>query len=36
MFNKHAFLIIAHNKFDQLQLLLDLLDDKRNDTLCSY
>lgn len=31
MFNKHAFLIIAHNKFDQLQLLLDLLDDKRND-----
>ena len=28
---KHAYLIIAHNKFDQLQILLDLLDDPRND-----
>lgn len=28
---KHAFLIIAHNKFNQLQLLLNLLDDERND-----
>ena len=28
---KHAYLIIAHNKFDQLQILLNLLDDPRND-----
>lgn len=28
---KHAFLIIAHGGFDQLQVLLDLLDDPRND-----
>lgn len=28
---KHAFLIIAHNKFEQLQFLLSLLDDVRND-----
>lgn len=28
---KHAYLIIAHNNFEQLQLLISLLDDARND-----
>ena len=28
---KHAYLIMAHNKFDQLALLIGLLDDERND-----
>lgn len=28
---RHAYLIIAHNNFEQLQTLLDLLDDARND-----
>lgn len=28
---RHAYLIIAHNNFEQLQTLLDLLDDERND-----
>ena len=28
---KHAFLIMAHNLFEQLQLLISLLDDERND-----
>ena len=28
---KHAYLIIAHNKFKQLAVLLSLLDDPRND-----
>ena len=28
---RHAYLIIAHNNFTQLQILLDLLDDERND-----
>lgn len=28
---RHAYLIIAHNNFRQLQTLLDLLDDERND-----
>lgn len=28
---KHAYLIIAHNNFGQLQQLIDLLDDERND-----
>ena len=28
---KHAYLIIAHDNFTQLQLLLNLLDDERND-----
>ena len=28
---KHAYLIIAHNKYPQLQLLINLLDDPRND-----
>lgn len=28
---KHAYLIIAHTNFEQLQTLLDLLDDERND-----
>lgn len=28
---KHAFLILAHNLFEQLQLLINLLDDSRND-----
>lgn len=28
---KHAYLIIAHNNFQQLQILLSLLDDSRND-----
>lgn len=27
----HAYLIIAHNNFEQLQLLINLLDDDRND-----
>lgn len=29
--SKHAYLIVAHNNFDQLNTLLSLLDDKRND-----
>lgn len=28
---KHAYLIIAHNNFEQLQVLISLLDDARND-----
>lgn len=28
---KHAYLVMAHNKFDQLKCLLSLLDDPRND-----
>ena len=28
---KHAYLIMAHNNFDQLQMLVSLLDDARND-----
>lgn len=31
MMKKHAYLIIAHNKFDQLKYLISLLDDVRND-----
>lgn len=31
MSNKHAFLIMAHSNFKQLQLLVNLLDDSRND-----
>lgn len=31
MSDKHAYLIIAHNKFEQLQFLLSLLDHPRND-----
>lgn len=31
MANKHAYLIMAHHNFDQLQQLVDLLDDSRND-----
>lgn len=29
--NKHAYLIMAHNKFEQLAFLVSLLDDARND-----
>ena len=29
--SKHAYLIIAHNNFNQLKLLIELLDDARND-----
>lgn len=29
--SKHAYLIIAHNNFNQLKLLIELLDDVRND-----
>lgn len=29
--NRHAYLIIAHTNFEQLQTLIDLLDDARND-----
>lgn len=29
--NRHAYLIMAHTNFDQLQALVDLLDDARND-----
>lgn len=29
--NKHAYLIIAHDKYEQLQFLVSLLDDLRND-----
>ena len=29
--NRHAYLIMAHANFDQLQTLIDLLDDDRND-----
>ena len=28
---KHAYMIIAHTNFQQLQTLIDLLDDERND-----
>lgn len=28
---KHAYLILAHNNFNQLQILINLLDDERND-----
>lgn len=28
---KHAYLIMAHNNFEQLKFLLGLLDDERND-----
>ena len=28
---KHAYLIMAHNNFDQLAVLIDLIDDERND-----
>ena len=28
---KHAFLIMAHNQFDLLEMLIKLLDDPRND-----
>ena len=28
---KHAYLIMCHNNFEQLKLLLKLLDDERND-----
>lgn len=28
---KHAYLVIAHTNFEQLQILIDLLDDPRND-----
>ena len=31
MAQKHAYLIMAHHNFDQLQQLVDLLDDERND-----
>lgn len=31
MNDKHAYLIIAHNNFEQLALLISLLDDERND-----
>ena len=29
--NKHSYLIVAHNNFEQLKLLLTLIDDERND-----
>ncbi len=29
--NKHAYLIMAHDNFEQLKILLDLIDDYRND-----
>ncbi len=29
--SKHAYCIIAHNNFNQLQILIDMLDDARND-----
>lgn len=28
---KHAYLIMAHNNFEQLRILISLLDDVRND-----
>lgn len=28
---RHAYLIMAHNNFSQLKILLSLLDDERND-----
>lgn len=28
---RHAFLLIAHNEFQLLKVLLSMLDDKRND-----
>lgn len=31
MLNKHAYLIVAHNNFELLNILLSLLDDERND-----
>lgn len=33
---KHAFLIIAHNEFDVLKLLISCLDDARNDIYIHY
>lgn len=30
---KHAFLIIAHNEYPVLEVLLSMLDDERNDLL---
>lgn len=29
--DKHAYLVIAHDRFDQLALLLKMIDDSRND-----
>ena len=34
--NKHAYLIIAHNEFEILKLLLTALDDERNDIFIHY
>ena len=34
--NKHAYLIIAHNEFEILKLLLDTLDDLRNDIFIHF
>lgn len=31
MTDRHAYLIMCHTNYDQLSILLDLLDDKRND-----
>lgn len=31
---KHAFLIIAHNEYPVLEVLLSMLDDERNDIYC--
>lgn len=31
VYKKHAYLIMAHNNFEQLQILLSLIDDARND-----
>ena len=31
MLGRHAYLIMCHTNFDQLKILLDLLDDERND-----
>ncbi len=34
MFEKHAFLIMAHSEFELLQRLIDFLDDKRAIFIC--
>ena len=31
MTNKHAYCIMAHGNWEQLQMLIDVLDDERND-----
>src|SRR5690606_12039901 len=36
MSNRHAYLILAHNEFEVLQVLISLLDDERNDVYIHF